>query len=307
VKVLAALIVALVLVPAMFIALVGAMLATYPWMAGRAALEAQGWTPRVGAVVSVAAPLDQWALITAAAQASSCGVTAQDLAAIAKTESDFGRNMATNASGHFGYGQFDAPTWAAYGTGDPYNPADALPAIARTLCSRGYAHDRTRALNSFGGCTTATCLGSTDYATQIGQIGANLQQQASSDVVAVAHSWLGVPYHFGWCSRAGIDCSCLMVQVFAAVGVSLPRTAAAQYAAIPHVPAEQAQPGDLVFFQNTYMPGISHVGLYLGDGQQINAPTDGQVVSVQPVFSGYWGAHLVGFGRVPRYGQGGQA
>ena len=55
------------------------------------------------------------------------------------------------------------------------------------------------------------------------------------------------------------------------------------------------------------MPGISHVGLYLGNGQQINAPMEGQVVSVQPVFSGFWGQHLTGFGRVPRIGQGGQA
>jgi len=227
-------------------------------------------------------------------------------AAIAKTESDFGRNMATNASGHFGYGQFDAATWAAYGKGDPYNPADALAAIARTLCARGYGSRRVQALNSYGGCATSTCLGTTDYASQITQLGASYQQ-AGSDVLAIAHSWLGVPYHFGWCSRSGIDCSCLMVQLFAAVGVALPRTAAAQYAAIPHVPADQAQSGDLVFFQDTYIPGISHVGLYLGDGQQINAPTDGQVVSVQPVFSGYWGAHLVGFGRVPRYGVGGQA
>jgi cell wall-associated NlpC family hydrolase len=306
VRLLAALVVALVLVPAMFIALVGAMLATYPWMAGRAALQSQQWTPRIGTITSTSVPLDQWSLILSAAQGSSCGVTAQDLAAIAKTESDFGHNMATNATGHFGYGQFDAATWAAFGQGDPYNPADALPAIARTLCADGYAKNRTSALNSYGGCTTSTCLGTTDYASQITQFGASYQQ-AGSDVLAIAHDWLGVKYLYGGCSRSGVDCSCLMVQVFAAVGVHLPRTAAEQYAAIPHVPAEQAQPGDLVFFQNTYMPGISHVGLYLGDGQQINAPTDGQVVSVQPVFSGYWGAHLVGFGRVPRYGQGGQA
>ena len=57
---------------------------------------------------------------------------------------------------------------------------------------------------------------------------------------------------------------------------------------------------DLVFFANTYMPGISHVGIYLGAGQQINAPSEGQPVSVQSVFDGYWGAHYAGAGRVVR-------
>jgi hypothetical protein len=258
---------------------------------------AQTWRPRVGSVASTAAPIEQWPLIVNAAAGSSCGVSAQDLAAIAKTESDFGRNMATNASGHFGYGQFDAATWATFGAGDPYNPADALPAIARTLCGRGYGNRRAQALNSFGGCTTSTCLGTTAYAGVITQLGASYQQ-AGSDVLAIAHTWLGVPYAYGGCSPSGVDCSCLMVQLFTAIGIHLPRTAVAQYAAIPHVSAEEAQPGDLVFFVNTYMPGISHVGLYLGNGQQINAPTEGQVVSMQPVFSGYWVQHLVGFGRV---------
>jgi cell wall-associated NlpC family hydrolase len=293
--------------------LVGAVLATYPWMAGREALQAQTWSPRVGSVAAAAAPIEQWPLIVDTATGSSCGVTAEDLAAIAKTESDFGRNMATNATGHFGYGQFDAATWATFGKGDPNSPADALTAIARTLCGRGYGRNRTAALNSYGGCTTSVCLGTTDYASQITQLGASYAQLpqpavgAGADVLAIAHDWLGVPYHFGRCTRSGIDCSCLMVQIFAAVGVHLPRTAAEQYAAIPHVAADQAQPGDLVFFADTYMLGISHVGLYLGNGQQINAPTEGQVVSVQPVFSGYWGQHLAGFGRVPRVGQGGQA
>src|SRR5919202_1661285 len=165
--------VALVALP---VVLVGAVLATHPWMAGRQALEAQHWQPRVGTAVETSAPLDQWTLIVDTATTSSCGVTAQDLAAIAKTESDFGRNMATNTSGHFGYGQFDAATWATFGKGDPYSPADALAAIERTLCARGYGKSRTVALNSYGGCTTPTCLGATDYATYIAAVGASFVQ-----------------------------------------------------------------------------------------------------------------------------------
>jgi cell wall-associated NlpC family hydrolase len=60
------------------------------------------------------------------------------------------------------------------------------------------------------------------------------------------------------------------------------------------VPVSDPQPSDLVFFANTCEPGISHVGIYIGDGLQINAPTTGQFVSVAPAFTGYWGAHYAG-------------
>jgi cell wall-associated NlpC family hydrolase len=111
-------------------------------------------------------------------------------------------------------------------------------------------------------------------------------------IVQLAQVWLGVPYLFGGCSRAGVDCSCLVQNVYAAVGIHLPRVAVDQFNAT--VPIADPQPGDMVFFANTYMPGISHVGIYLGNGMQINAPTTGEVVSVAPVFTGYWGAHYAG-------------
>ena len=69
----------------------------------------------------------------------------------------------------------------------------------------------------------------------------------------------------------------------------------------PRVTQDQLQPGDLVFFARTYADPhdwVTHVGIYIGDGLQINAPTEGQVVSIQPVFSGFWGAHYAGGGRV---------
>jgi cell wall-associated NlpC family hydrolase len=122
----------------------------------------------------------------------------------------------------------------------------------------------------------------------------------AADVVQIASSWLGVPYVFGGCSRTGVDCSCLVMLVYRAVGVSLPRIASDQFNATTRLSREQLQPGDLVFFANTYEPGISHVGIYIGGGLQINAPTEGQVVSIAPVFTGYWGAHYAGAGRVKR-------
>ena len=105
-------------------------------------------------------PADQWSMIVQAAQESACGVNAADLAAIASIESGFGTNMATSSAGAIGYGQFLPSTWAAYGQGgDPYDYHAALPAMARYLCAIGYGSNRTRALNDYGGCTIADCLG----------------------------------------------------------------------------------------------------------------------------------------------------
>ena len=109
---------------------------------------------------------------------------------------------------------------------------------------------------------------------------AGLPRGIELDIVQLAQSWLGVPYVFGGCTRGGVDCSCLVENVYAAAGIHLPRVAVDQFNAT--VPVSDPQPGDLVFFANTYMPGISHVGIYIGDGQQINAPTTGEVVSVAP-------------------------
>lgn len=115
-------------------------------------------------------------------------------------------------------------------------------------------------------------------------------------IVQLAQAWLGIPYVFGGCSRSGVDCSCLVQNVYAAVGIHLPRVAVDQFNATTSI--SDPRPGDLVFFANTYEPGISHVGIYIGNGMQINAPTTGQVVSVAPVFTGYWGNHYAGARRV---------
>jgi cell wall-associated NlpC family hydrolase len=118
----------------------------------------------------------------------------------------------------------------------------------------------------------------------------------------IAHRYLGVKYVFGGSDPAvGLDCSGLVQLVFRQLGIALPRTAQQQFDATARVPREELQPGDLVFFARTYADPhdwITHVGIYVGGGMQINAPTEGQVVSIQPVFSGFWGAHYAGAGRV---------
>ena len=83
------------------------------------------------------------------------------------------------------------------------------------------------------------------------------------------------------------------------IGIGLPRVAQAQYEATARVSKGELQPGDLVFFWATDgVPWVSHVGIYLGQGQMVDAPTTGAVVRVEPIFTGYWGAHYYGAGRV---------
>lgn len=123
-----------------------------------------------------------------------------------------------------------------------------------------------------------------------------------ASAVDAARRYLGVPYLFGGTNPAvGLDCSGLVQLVYRQIGLNLPRTAQQQYDATRRVAHDDLQPGDLVFFARTYADPhdwITHVGIYIGGGLQINAPTEGQVVSVQPVFSGYWGEHFASGGRL---------
>jgi cell wall-associated NlpC family hydrolase len=84
-----------------------------------------------------------------------------------------------------------------------------------------------------------------------------------------AQALTGRPYRFGGTTPSGFDCSGYTQYVFATVGIHIPRTADAQFAAGRKV-AGDPLPGDLVFFQ-TYDYGASHVALYLGGGHFINA------------------------------------
>jgi cell wall-associated NlpC family hydrolase len=90
--------------------------------------------------------------------------------------------------------------------------------------------------------------------------------------VAFAYSQLGCPYVYGAtgpCS-SGYDCSGLVMAAWASAGVSIPRDTYSQWAALPHIPTSQLQPGDLIFFN-----GESHVAIYVGGNYIIDAPVPG--------------------------------
>ncbi|MEG2985165.1 MAG: NlpC/P60 family protein [Peptostreptococcaceae bacterium] len=121
---------------------------------------------------------------------------------------------------------------------------------------------------------------------------------AASAVVNLAYSKLGSPYVWGAEGPSSFDCSGLTSYVFRnAAGVSLPRTSGAQYGAGTSVSKANLQAGDLVFFA-TGGGGISHVGIYVGGGQMIHAPQEGDVVKVSNINSSYWQNAYVGAKRV---------
>ena len=117
-------------------------------------------------------------------------------------------------------------------------------------------------------------------------------------IVSVAKSCLGVRYVWGGESMSGFDCSGLVYYTLKTLGYSPYRTASSQYKMGTYVSKDNLQPGDLVFFAGTYKSGISHVGIYVGDGQFIHAPGSGDVVSYDDLTSGYYANHYYGARRM---------
>lgn len=118
--------------------------------------------------------------------------------------------------------------------------------------------------------------------------------------VAIAMNYLGVPYKWGGAVPAtGFDCSGLVRFVYAQLGINLVHYAASQFAAFPKLSPAQLQPGDLVFFEPK-MDGPGHVGMYIGNGQMIEAPHTGAFVRIANVSDA--AAQLGFLGAVRPYG-----
>jgi len=128
-----------------------------------------------------------------------------------------------------------------------------------------------------------------------------MQDQAlrSGNVVQAAYSFRGTRYVFGGTSRSGFDCSSFVRYILSrADGVDLPRTAEEQYYHGAPVDREDLRPGDLVFFKNTYKHGISHVGIYTGDGKFVHAANSHKGVREDSLDEKYYAEHYAGARRV---------
>ncbi len=118
--------------------------------------------------------------------------------------------------------------------------------------------------------------------TQTSSIGQQIANEAMK--------FLGYPYVWAGTTPSGFDCSGFVYYVVNQVtGGGFPRDMGSQVTSGTYVDANSLQPGDLVFQQNTYQWGLSHVGIYIGNGQFISAANESVGVTISSLWDSYWG------------------
>jgi cell wall-associated NlpC family hydrolase len=108
---------------------------------------------------------------------------------------------------------------------------------------------------------------------------------------ALAAQMVGKPYKYGGSSPSGFDCSGLVQYSFKQAGVSLPHNTVQQRSASRLINAAELRRGDLLFF-NQEGKKYGHVGIYLGDGRFVHAPSSGKSVRSDVLSNPYWKKHL---------------
>lgn len=120
---------------------------------------------------------------------------------------------------------------------------------------------------------------------------------AGDRAVAVALEQVGVPYRYGGASPAGFDCSGLVQYSYRAAGRHVPRTTGGLWKHAETVTPDRLRAGDLLFFK--FDGKMSHVGLYVGNGRFVHAPSTGRTVAVDVLWSEPYGDALLRAGRLP--------
>jgi peptidoglycan DL-endopeptidase LytE len=116
----------------------------------------------------------------------------------------------------------------------------------------------------------------------------------AAKLISEAKSHMGTPYAWGGASAGGFDCSGFIHYVYNKAGLQMSRLSSGGYYNRSYY-VNQPEVGDLVFFENTYKKGISHLGIYLGGNQFIHAGDDG--VAISSLDNSYWKSHFDGFKR----------
>jgi cell wall-associated NlpC family hydrolase len=198
------------------------------------------------------------------------------------------------------------------GTASVYDPADAIAGAAKYLLEHGVLTNVPAAifaynhLNSYvqsvlgwanlysnGGFGVSSPVASS--APQCGPTIGLTSSNYASAAIAFARQQAGKPYLWGATGPDAFDCSGLTMMAYRSAGIDIPRTAAQQWRWGPRVAARQVEPGDLVFFAGAKgtpaAPG--HVGIVIGHGLMIDAPSAGLQVRVEP----YTNSGAIGFTR----------
>jgi len=237
------------------------------------------------------------------------------LAAIGTVESDNdqstlpGVHSGANAAGAEGPMQFEPATFAAYdqpvppagaNPPSPYDPTDAVYAAARDLCANGAENGTNLSAALFDyNHSQAYVTEVLDLAQSYGQTQAQTVAAGTAGGVAVdwALAQVGTPYIWGGeTPGVGFDCSGLVQAAYKVAGITLPRVAQDQYDATAKVGfGDPLQSGDLIFFGQG-PAAITHVGIYLGNGQMVDAPYTGadvRVESTPTTIGASWGSDAV--------------
>lgn len=207
--------------------------------------------------------------------------------------------------------------WADYGVdgngdgrADPHNVYDAVASTAVELCQsapsgtpvdftdRGDLEKALFRYNPAGWYVDQVMTEIDRYDTEHAGVELSLVGTGSGVVAAEwALEQVGKPYVWGGVGPDGFDCSGLTQQAWAAAGVSIPRVTTDQFPAGTRVSLDELAPGDLLFYDTRpYSPGDppTHVTMYVGDGQMVNAPSTGQNVRVEAVESSFYSPRFMG-------------
>lgn len=114
----------------------------------------------------------------------------------------------------------------------------------------------------------------------------------NSELTSTAYKYIGVPYSYGGTTSNGFDCSGFTQKVYKDLGIELSRTTSTQYAQGESVSRNKMETGDLVFF-NTFGKGVSHVGIFVGNGDFVHASSS-KGVTVSNLDEPYWANRYVG-------------
>ena len=122
------------------------------------------------------------------------------------------------------------------------------------------------------------------------------QEQGAQELMLHSMSLVGTPYKYGGSSSAtGFDCSGMIQYVYQnALGVSLPRTARDMAAASRSIAPARLKTGDLVFFNTSGSNPYSHVGLYIGNGEFIHAPSSGKTIQTEKLAKPFYAKNYLG-------------
>lgn len=176
-------------------------------------------------------------------------------------------------------------------TSHPHKPSSSKPAPGSTskASQKPSNTDSTaaRRLTAIDRASHGREMPGTDWSTSSAARGENIARTALA--------YRGVPYRFGGRSaKSGFDCSGLVQAVCAKWGLYLPRVAGAQFGHGTPVKPDALRPGDLVFFQGTYKRGLSHVGIFIGEGQFVHAAGAGKGVMISSLSDPYHLKHWAG-------------